>query len=97
MNLENSIKNTDSISLEQIRLIKHTIGFDRRKVKRGKYIAWRNYYVADREMKDWESLVEWGMAVRYERMDSICYCVTDKGFDLLASILEIKIIKDDES
>jgi len=42
-----------AITIEQLDDMKHAIGYNREKVKRGKYHAYRNYY-ADQNNESWE-------------------------------------------
>lgn len=84
-----------NVTLEQIRLMKHAIGYAHKKVKRGKYIAWRNYFCSYKTVEEWDGLVDCGLATKEIRGINTFYFVTDKGLDLLAGILEIKIVEDD--
>lgn len=83
------------VSIDQIRIMKHAIGYEPRRVKRGKYIAWRNYFVnGDKQCEQWDELVDLGLAVKYGRMNQICYYVSDKGIEFLASLLGIRIVEE---
>lgn len=89
--------NETEITLYQINLMKHTIGFDRKKVKRNKYIAWRNYFCAgQKDVDHWETLIRVGLADKFEKFGNIVYYVTEKGFELLGGLLGIKIVEDKE-
>lgn len=81
------------ISLEQIKLMKHAIGFTSKKIKRGKYVAWRNYFCSYGESRDWEQLVELGFAEKNQREKAIYYFVTKKGMDYIGEIMGAKIIE----
>jgi hypothetical protein len=83
------------INTDQLRLMKHAIGFDRDKVKRGKYVAWRNCFVNGKKPDDeWEKLVNQGLAEKYSRFCEICYYVSEEGINLLSEILDVKIIEE---
>ena len=88
--------NETEISLYQIKVMKHAIGFSRDKVKRGKYIAWRNYFCSYEPSEPWERLVSLGLAEKSIRERAIYYFVTDEGLKMLSSVLEIQIIEDKE-
>lgn len=81
------------IKAEQIRLMKHAIGFDIKKIKRGKYVAWRNYFCSYSKSEDWEKLVNAELASKEEREKAVYYFVEDKGFRKLEEIFEIKIVE----
>jgi hypothetical protein len=84
------------MTVQQINLMKHCIGYDPRHVKRGKYEAYRNYFnTGDEKDADWEELVSLGYAKQYERFGQIIYCVTDSGKRLLEEILDVKITERD--
>ena len=82
-----------NISLEQINLMKHAIGFTSKKIKRGKYIVWRNYFCSYGKSRDWEQLVELGFAKKNQREEAIYYFVTEKGMDYIGKIVGAKIIE----
>ena len=92
----------DEINLYQLRLMKHAIGFDRKKVKRGKYIAWRNYFCSYEPCEPWDKLVNLGTAVKSVREETGCfssavyYSVTDEGLKVLSDVLGIQIVEDKE-
>ena len=83
------------VTLEQIRLIKHTLGFSKDKVKRGKYQAYRNYYCAGGIEEEFEELVEMELAVKAIRQEQVYYFITAKGIQLLADFTEVKITEMD--
>ncbi len=81
----------------QIKMMKHAIGFscpngrpDRWKPSDG-YEAYRNRYVANKKMPEWERLVTDGLATATPDKDMILYQVTEKGASVLSDILETKI------
>lgn len=86
----------DKVTLKQINNMKHAIGFDRKKVKRGKYQAYRNYYTTSDNNPSWDELVGLGLAERRPFENGIgdnpqCYFVAKKGIELLEKLLECKI------
>ena len=84
-----------SITTEQIRLMKHSIGFEQDRVKRGKYEAFRNYFCAGKEMPEFEDLMIKELAVSDTRQGKIFYFLTSKGIDLVAEITGVKITERD--
>lgn len=87
------------ITLKQIENMKHAIGFQRDRVKRGKYIAFRNYYTTNDINLSWENLVEFGYATRRKLNGHVgdngqVYFVAKKGFELLERLFEVKIVVD---
>lgn len=90
----------DKITLKQIENMKHCIGFNPKKVKRGKYSAYRNYYTTADRNQSWDELVDLGFATRREFENGVgdnpqCYFVTRQGMGLLERILECKITEVD--
>jgi len=86
----------DSITLKQIENMKHCIGFRGDRVKRRKYVAFRNYYTTGENDEGWRELVRLGYATGRKYFNGIgdnphCYGVTNKGFELLERIMECKI------
>lgn len=83
------------ITTEQIRLMKHSIGFEQRLVKRGKYKYYRNYFCAGGQMPEFEDLMIKMLAVSATRQGQVFYFLTSKGIDLVAEITGIKITERD--
>lgn len=88
------------VNLQQLDLMKHAIGLERAKVKRGKYNAYRNYFSTHDKCSDyaeWEQLVKLELATKREpdKQGVIYYFVSEKGIELLARILEIRIVEGD--
>ena len=42
------------LSIRQIRMMQHAIGFDRRNIKKNQYEAYRNRYIVSHSDNDWE-------------------------------------------
>lgn len=80
-----------TITTEQIRLMKHSIGYEPSRVKRMKYEAFRNYFCAGNEMLEFEDLVTNGLAIKRLRQDKTFYFITDKGIALLSEITGVSI------
>lgn len=80
-----------TITIEQIRLMKHSIGFAQNKVKRGKYEYFRNYFCAGREMPEFEDLIAKGLAVKDIRQEQIYYFLTDKGINLVSEVTGVTV------
>lgn len=90
---------TQAFTIEQIDLMKHAIGLDDSKPKRGRYSAYRNYFITVKKEEPWERLVERGYAASQEDYRNgqyyVCYSVTRKGMNILERIMEI-IIREDK-
>lgn len=85
---DEEIKNKVSLTISQINKMKHAIGYEKSYVKRGKYIAYRNYYACGAENRDFDYLVFWGLA--YES-SPYYFHITKLGAEILGGILGIKI------
>lgn len=82
------IKEMVSLTAKQIDCMKHAIGFHTNKVKRGKFIAFRNYFACGNIDENWEYLQFWGLAI------NPClgyYKVSRNGIKLLEEILGVRI------
>jgi predicted transcriptional regulator len=84
-----------TITAEQIRLMKHSIGFEPCKVKRMIYKAYRNYFCAGEEMKEFEDLIAKELAVKSIRQKQVYYFLTDKGMAFISEITGVKIRETD--
>jgi hypothetical protein len=88
----------DTFTIEQIDNMKHAIGFVQKKVIRGKYEAYRNYYTTSKPHDGWETLVEGGYADKTPFPQGVgdnpmMYSVTKKGIEALEKILGIRIVE----
>lgn len=83
------------LSLRQIGKMEHAIGFDRGKIKRNRYNAYRNRFVASNSDKDWEELVSIGYAEKreFEIEKQIVYYVSELGIKYLGVLLGCIIIE----
>ena len=87
------------VSVKQIENMKHCIGFSESRVKgkkNRKYDAWRNYFTTGGPDKDWDNLVEQGLAFREVfphggGSDPKLYYVSLDGFEFLGKILSAEI------
>ena len=91
--------NNKNITLKQIENMKHCIGFRGDKVKRKKYVAFRNYYTTSDNDQSWDGLVWLGFATKRAFGSGVginpkCYCVSQKGIKFLERLLECKIVED---
>lgn len=87
------------ITVKQIELMQHAIGFPKNRVTGTKHRvmhAYRNYF-CDTKCNDWEALVEKGLARRGEpNKDGILYySVTLEGLVFLGNLCGLKIIETD--
>lgn len=85
---DEEIKKKVSLTISQIDKMKHAIGYARHYVKRGKYVAYRNYYACGTENRDFQYLVFWGLA--YES-SQYYFHITKLGAEILGEILGVKI------
>ena len=87
---------TINISLAQLEDMKHAIGYSAKRVKRGKYNAYRNYYHNGYcDNKYWNDLIKNGYATLNKHTRNVdgshIYHVTDLGISLLEKLLDIKV------
>lgn len=84
------------VTYSQIDKMKHTIGFDPRKVtgtKHRKYVPYRNYYAAGGFDLELEDLVALGFMARNDAMEKyVCYHVTEDGRIFLERVTGVKIL-----
>jgi len=93
--------NTIAIRSEQVEEMLHAIGYEAKRVKRGKYKAFRNGFMTPAQSHGWDRLVSNGYATREpnranEMMPNAqIYHVTRAGMDFLEGVTGVKIIEDD--
>jgi hypothetical protein len=92
--------NDNNVTLKQIQNMKHCIGFRGDRVKRKKYVTFRNYYTTSDNSQSWDELVNLELATKMPFPNGggdnpQCYFVSRKGMDLLESLLECKIVEDE--
>lgn len=77
--------------------IEHAIGFDFKREKINKYIAYRNYYAAPKcDDNDWKYLVSIGYAELGESTENcIYYHVTNEGMNFIERVTGVKILEGD--
>lgn len=82
------------LSLRQINIMKHAIGFNRYSIKKGRYEAYRNRYITNSD-KDWDELIEIGFADKrvYDLEETVMYFVTENGMKYLGMLFECMIIE----
>lgn len=78
------------ITINQLSLMKHAIGFDRSKTTGTKHRVlhcYRNYFEAgEKDDSDWKQLVKLGLATNC----GTCYFVSHTGFKLIAEVCGFK-------
>jgi hypothetical protein len=91
-------KEFGDITLNQLELMAHTIGFERKSIKYNKYKAYRNYFVTNERTADFKLLkvLESAGLVESKTTDKEIYqgfifWVTKKGFEVLEKTFECKI------
>jgi len=89
----------ENITLKQIENMKHCIGFRGDRVKRKKYVAFRNYYTTSGDDQSWDELVKLELATKRPFLNGggenpQVYFVSKKGIELLGGLLECKIVED---
>lgn len=79
--------NEIKLSIRQIEIMQHAIGFNPRDV-RDRYEAYRNRYIVNHPDEDWEELVSVGYATKreFEIEKQIGYYVSDLGMKYLGSL-----------
>lgn len=80
------IKQLIKLSVQEIHKMKHCIGLDREYNKKT-YFAYRNRYVTYETDRDFERLMMWGLAERYDNT----YMLTKNGIEVLSDILGIEV------
>ena len=89
-----------AVRTDELQLMEHCIGYTQRRVKCGKYSAFRNYYTTNRPDESWEKLCKYGYA-HGERFSgggsplAMVYSVTRAGMDFMETILGVKIKEED--
>lgn len=90
-----------TVSLRQIREMKHCIGYEKGRVKGAKnrkYTAWRNYFTTSGNDANWDNLVEQELAERREFKgggeNAKLYFVSAKGMKFLSDLLDVEILED---
>ena len=86
----------DEITVKQIDCMKHALGYDKSKVKRKAYKAYRNYFTTSNPSDIWQKLIDLGLAEGKPFENGIgdepmIYFVTDEGLAFLGDLLGIKI------
>ena len=70
----------------------HAIGFNNRdRSNPWSYSAYRNYSVYSEPVKEWEQLVEEGLAEKFESNREVVYRVSKKGFQEIANYTQMNI------
>lgn len=77
------------LSIRQIEMMQHAIGFNRSSIKKNKYMAYRNRYIVSKPDNDWEELVSFGYATKreFELEKQISYYVSELGMKYLGVLL----------
>ncbi|AFL99499.1 hypothetical protein Desde_1067 [Desulfitobacterium dehalogenans ATCC 51507] len=89
-----------NVTATQIDDMKHCIGFAIQRVKRGKYKAYRNRYIASDDNRGWDDLVSKGLARKQSFKNGSgenpqLYYLSEEGFRFLGGLLEVKITEMD--
>lgn len=90
-------KGANNITLKQLELMAHTIGFSRDKIKYNKYRAYRNYFSISKGCDDYlllHSLSENGFMIEREcnmTCGGILFHVTEKGLKVFETLFDCKI------
>lgn len=93
--------NEESVTLKQIENMKHCIGYRADRVKRKKYVAFRNHYTTSGDSQSWDELVSLELATKRPFPNGggdnpQVYYVSKKGIELLERLLECKIVEDED-
>lgn len=88
----------DSITLTQYGLMCHVIGFERGRVRYGKYDAYRNHFCChiDSDRTDWNNIIRNNLATKKASPErkNVYYSLTNKGIELIARREGCKIVED---
>ena len=89
-----------AILLDQIGDMKHCIGFDHKRVKRGKYEAYRNYFTTPDDNESWDDIVKAGLADKRPfphgtGSNPQYYSLNQQGIEFLSRVLGCKIAEID--
>lgn len=88
-------KKIKNVTFKQIEDMKHTIGFDEKRIKGTKYRRYepfRNYFDAGQaDIEDMETLVKIGLMTKYREH---WYCVNDDGKEFLRLVTGVEILPD---
>lgn len=78
--------NEIKLSIRQIEMMQHALGFNRNSIKNNKYMAYRNRYIVSKPDNDWEELVSIGYATKreFEIEKQIAYYVSKLGMKYLS-------------
>ncbi|WP_018306313.1 hypothetical protein [Desulfitobacterium hafniense] len=85
-----------TITAEQMDNMKHCIGFDPKRVKRGKYEAYRNRFITSGDDLEWDDLVSRGLAEKKPFKfgcgeNPQLYYLSEEGVKFLGDLLGVKI------
>lgn len=80
--------NKIKLSIRQIEMMQHALGFNRNSIKNNKYMAYRNRYIVSKPDNDWEELVFIGYATKreFEIEKQVAYYVSELGMKYLGVI-----------
>lgn len=84
------------LSAHQLHMMQHAIGYNPIKVRKGQFIAHRNYFATSID-EEWGELVSSGLATIKQSPfndTEVVYHLTQKGIDTLSSILGILIMQE---
>lgn len=87
-------------NLEQIKAMKHALGWDNKNIKNGKFKPYRNYYyspLSGDAWENWTKLAYGDFAKLYRHNeDGAYFAVTTEGIKYLEELFNITIIQDEE-
>lgn len=80
--------NEIKLSIRQIEMMQHALGFNRNSIKNNKYMAYRNRYIVSKPDNDWEELVFIGYATKreFEIEKQVAYYVSELGMKYLGVV-----------
>lgn len=84
------------LSAHQLHMMQHAIGYNPFKVRKGQFVAYRNYFATSID-EEWGKLVSSGLAmIKGSPFNDteVVYHLTQKGIDTLSSILGISIMQE---
>ncbi|MEE0114694.1 MAG: hypothetical protein U0J29_05690 [Ruminococcus sp.] len=91
-----NLKKIDNITYKQIDIMKHTIGFNRGRIRGTKYrryAPYRNYFEASStDIADIKELAKIGLMKEYRKN---CFEVTDDGREFLELVTGVTILEEE--
>lgn len=79
----------DTPDREMVKLMQYAIGYNKRKVKDGRFKITENSFDVIVEHPDWEYMVKSGYAIKMETFDGVVYSLSMQGLKFLSGQLGV--------